>query len=361
MSTSFYKAFINKLESITALSAIIGDNNVWTAPVDATQAPPYVTIELITHEEWYNLASACDYTREIWGVNLYSTNIGDTIEMETAILDELKLVYNEKWYCYQVDLCKFEDSQDLTEIESDGSELDGQRKYMQFIIKRHTSQTLVTPVLQLRNTELIADYTLDDPIPTWRDASGNGYNAVQANASYQPAYKESPFESAKGDGSNDYLDLSAAIAGLSSNIKGAIHINLKGFGAYQGLFDFTNSGPYTGLVCFISPAEELDIGFYVNGVTKWRHTSAFSSSTEYDIKIIQNGITPKIYSNDVDITNLVTTTDTTLWFADITSWNTANLFYTNIGFDVIFGSGYIDYFTIYDTNLTVEQMNCNQP
>lgn len=73
---------------------------------------------------------------------------------------------------------------------------------------------------------------------------------------------------------------------------------------------------------------------------KWVHSSTISTGEWYHLVIVQDGISPKIYLNASDITNLTTTTDTTAWFADVTTLDKGRI--GNINWNTGGEQGYFD-------------------
>ena len=98
-----------------------------------------------------------------------------------------------------------------------------------------------------------------------------------------------------------------------------------------------------------------DIQFIDGGTIQWTHRHTIASSTWFHLVVVQDGISPKIYIDAVDVTTLTTTTDTTRWFADATAnFNIGRLGCFHNGSNANFFDGQIDDFRYYQNTVLTQ-------
>jgi len=125
------------------------------------------------------------------------------------------------------------------------------------------------------------------------------------------------------DGSTDALNLDALQSDITSDTTGSIALwfntdTISSGKVICSFGDTSANGDYIQIA--ISGDGRLSAICVLPGVTQWfsRNNAIFlSASTWFHVVIVQDGVSPKVYLDSIDVTNLLTTTDTTLWMAGI--------------------------------------------
>lgn len=156
------------------------------------------------------------------------------------------------------------------------------------------------------------------------------------------------------NGTSEYVNIDALEVDIDSDTSGSFSFWFK-----SGALDTTrcmcslgdaDAGTYIRIG--VRSDDKVEVIFPSSGVNQWRMLSAPSSlttNTWYYLVITQDGTSPKMYLNSVDVTDITITTDITFWFADIT----AELDSARIGCQIssggnqLFFDGQIDDFRYY--------------
>lgn len=181
---------------------------------------------------------------------------------------------------------------------------------------------------------------------------GAGANAVTDIGT--PTYTAGKLNNAfTGDGSTDALNLDALRTDIASDTTGSFSVwfNITAISGTGAIFMFGDTNANENIRMRINNGGIIDITQNVAGGTKWTHESvgALSTGIWYNMVLVQDGISPKIYLDGTDITNLVGTIDTTSWFSDGTGIDNGRLGCSNSasGGNTQFFNGQIDDFRYY--------------
>lgn len=156
---------------------------------------------------------------------------------------------------------------------------------------------------------------------------------------------ENPWGLTFASASSQYVNLDAAGTGLLANatllaattgaIRGKILLNASGTGD-RVIFSWSNTVGDSQIILGINAAHKLYATCIVGGVTKWTvtATTALAFSTWYDIKLLHDGVTPKLFigalqggvrRNMAEWPQSAAGPDLTVWFAGISSPAVASL------------------------------------
>jgi len=192
--------------------------------------------------------------------------------------------------------------------------------------------------------------------------SGSGANAVTDIGS--PTYTAGHLGNSLTLGGSDALNLDALQADIASDTTGTIALwfNTDTIASTHNIVAFSEDIDNELIRIRLESGGNLRIGLNVNGGTRWQHqsTGSISVSTWFHIVVVQDGISPKIYLDGIDITALDNTTAITEWFNDAPGLNNARLGCVNFnaGGNTQFFDGQIDDFRYYQNQaLTSEEVS----
>jgi len=135
------------------------------------------------------------------------------------------------------------------------------------------------------------------------------------------------------DGSTDALNLDALNSDILSDTTGSFSfwINKDAFASTGVIVGFGDTNVQEFIRIRVTTSGKLQVSLFIATVKKWEHESSASISTGtwYHVVIVQDGVSPKIYLDTVDITNLIDTSDTTVWFSDFSGLDNGRLGCTN--------------------------------
>lgn len=132
------------------------------------------------------------------------------------------------------------------------------------------------------------------------------------------------------NGSTEYVTLNSLQTDIESDTSGSISLWFNPSSTAIGwLFVMSDMSQQANHISIYKSGNNLNIYAQQASEVKWvqTYTTTITTGTWYHVALVQNGTSPKLYFNGVDVTNLSTTTDTTFWFAD----NSANFDYISLG------------------------------
>lgn len=162
------------------------------------------------------------------------------------------------------------------------------------------------------------------------------------------------------DGSTDALNVDALQTDISSDTTGSISVwfkatSLASVGYVVAFSDAINNEL---IRIRVETSGLLRVSENINALSPWEHQSAGSISTGiwYHIVVVQDGVSPKIYLDGIDITNLTSTSDTTVWFNDATGIDNGRIGCVNFnsGGNSSFWNGQIDDFRYYQNTVLTQ-------
>lgn len=127
------------------------------------------------------------------------------------------------------------------------------------------------------------------------------------------------------DGVDDYINIDPVLTALATTIKGTWSYWVKPAAgvplAVETHIHFGDTdASYTLSMTHRTGDGDLDILAHVNGVNQWElRTLAppFTSGVWTHVVLTHDGLSPRLYIDSVDVTNLTDTDDTSVWFNDI--------------------------------------------
>lgn len=151
-----------------------------------------------------------------------------------------------------------------------------------------------------------------DPVSSWPDSSGDGNNAVQATAEYQPIYKTGILNSkpvVRFDGTDDYMTCAAFMSGTTAATLFVVatidsddtyaligtadndgYYRYAGDGCgYMGAFrtariaQYPSGMPSSGANIFALRSSTTEYLMRVNGVSKGVQAGSYSAGTKFEI------------------------------------------------------------------------------
>ncbi len=149
------------------------------------------------------------------------------------------------------------------------------------------------------------------------------------------------------NGSSEYVNLDALATDIASDTSGSISIwvNSDSFSPTSKFLSITNSTVATQLVLGFNTSGNLSAFYAVAGVRVWdiQNATVYSTGVWYHIVLVQDGTSPKLYVNSVDVTNITAAVQPTYWFnnATINSMRLGCRDY-NSGGNTLFFNGKVD-------------------
>ena len=210
---------------------------------------------------------------------------------------------------------------------------------------------------------LVAEYRFTG---NYLDTSGNGYNGVNSGTTLITDRKGNPNLAIDFNGSSNYVDIDAALAGLSTTTKGtwSVWFNKTPIdGANDFILSFGDTNANSRLQIWIerSGSPQPDGAFsaaMINSSTlQWvvRTNSGITVSTWIHVALVQDGVSPVLYIDGVAIAQTFTiSTDKAIWFNDVAGLDNGRigtLNWDNNG-NTNWYEGSIDDIRIYDRNLS---------
>lgn len=196
------------------------------------------------------------------------------------------------------------------------------------------------------------------------DTSGNGYHGIVNGASLTTDRNANANSAYSFDG-NDYIDIDAALAGLSTNTSGTFSFWIKPVDAtpasVERLINFTiNTTATQNITSFIFPNGRF-VCACVTGSLRWflqTDDPVFSDNTWSHIALVQDGVSPVIHINDVVVDQGITSAnDITAWFDALATQNRGRI--GNIARNSVeeqFFKGDIDDIRLYNRDLIDEEL-----
>lgn len=158
------------------------------------------------------------------------------------------------------------------------------------------------------------------------------------------------------DGTNDLIDCDTAAVDLSTATQGSIEagifVTAAGSGA-RTLFSLSDADTETAMWIKIDTNNKVEAALVVGGTVQWSLlvSTALTDDIWYEVKLVQNGVSPVIYINgSAWVQAFTVTTDKTAWFGDLTGIDTCNIgsLDYNSAADADFFQGYVDYLKVVD-------------
>lgn len=221
-----------------------------------------------------------------------------------------------------------------------------------------TAPNLITqpiqPYAHYRCNDNAANTTVTD------DGSGANNGVANVNTSnYSVAGKiNQAFEL---NGSSEFIAVDALEVDIDSDTTGSISVWVEpdDVSVNNTVFSLGDTDSDSFFFIQFDTNGKLNVGIFKTGSYQWRHRSVAGSSANVNIHVmvIQNGTSPKIYVNNVDVTNLITSVDITVWFSDIEAavdnGRIGSINWTGGG-NVSFFDGEIDDFRYYQNKVLTE-------
>ena len=114
-----------------------------------------------------------------------------------------------------------------------------------------------------------------------------------------------------------------AVSSMSTDTAGSFSIwfqlSSKSYDSYLFTMDNTAASDMIA-VKYLTATDSIYVEAFVSSTKNWEITydaSGLSLNTWYMLTVVQDGVSPKLYIDDTDVTNLTTSTDTTTWIADL--------------------------------------------
>ena len=207
---------------------------------------------------------------------------------------------------------------------------------------------------------LVAEYLANN---NFLDTSGNGYNGVNNNVTFGSDRHSNPNSAFVLNGTNAFININAALAGLSTTTQGTWSAWIKpvdGTAISEIIMSFGD----------INGAERIffanALGKFQNAATlgsnKWILSTSnivFSDDTWAHVALVQNGTSPVLYIDGVAVAqNFSVSTDKTTWFNDLTGLDNGrigNLNWNNGG-EINHFEGSIDDIKIYNRALSQSEI-----
>jgi hypothetical protein len=168
------------------------------------------------------------------------------------------------------------------------------------------------------------------------------------------------------NGSTDYVDIDSILPTIASTTQGTWNVWVKPTSAISPLptqfilsFSATNSPGAIGVVMFNNGVVRGELNDNLG--TLWfvdTNTSVLSVGTWSMITLVQNGVTPKLYIDGVNISQTVTGASTTEWFSDVPTIDNGRLAVLDFNGNgkILHFEGDIDEVGIFNTALTSTQI-----
>ncbi len=186
---------------------------------------------------------------------------------------------------------------------------------------------------------------------------GSGANAVTDIGT--PTYTSGKLNNALTlNGTDQALNIDALEVDIDSDTTGSFAFWFTS-GALDATRAMLNIGDSGGGADFfkigVRSTDELEVVMQVGSTRQWRHRSAISASTQYHVVVVQDGVSPVVYLDGVDITTLTETIDVTAWLADSEAiLDNGRIGCSNNGTNNLFFDGQIDDFRYYQ-NIVLTQ------
>lgn len=180
---------------------------------------------------------------------------------------------------------------------------------------------------------------------------GTGANAVTNIGT--PTYTSGKLNNALTlDGSTDALNIDALVSDIKNNTSGSFSVWINPNSGGNTFIGFGDTNAETYLRIGITSGSDLIVQTVVTGSEKWRHSSSITLSTWSHIIVVQNGTSPKIYVNGIDVTNLTVTSDLTVWLNNMSGIDNGRLgcYNQNSAGNTGFFNGLIDDFRYYQNH-----------
>jgi len=136
--TTFQGALRNYLLADATIASLVGVKIYKTAPQNAVR--PYITIGKISKVTIDNLSGFLGVVEERWQTDSYGSNLDNAEAVAKAVFNRLHCKIYETWSGYKIYLCKFDNENDLSESEIEGSEKMIHRIQQDFMIKRSSEK-----------------------------------------------------------------------------------------------------------------------------------------------------------------------------------------------------------------------------
>ena len=218
------------------------------------------------------------------------------------------------------------------------------------------AEVIPEPDLIPRNG-LVAEYLFSGNAD---DTSGNNYHGTVNGATLTTDRNSNSNSAYSFNGSSNYININAALAGLATNTKGTWSIWVKPTDVSISMIflSFSDTVKDSRLWLQIIFSGKL-LAFYRKiGSTKWRLDSdniVFVNNTWVHIAIVQDAIEPIIYVDGIAVDQtFIVSTDKTLWFNDnalIDNGRIGDYNYNNFGENTFF-KGDLDDIRIYNRDLS---------
>ena len=171
---------------------------------------------------------------------------------------------------------------------------------------------------------LVAEYLFSNNV---LDTSGNGYNGVHNNVTFGNDRKGNPNSAGIFNGTNAFVDIDAALAGLSTTTKGTWSTWIKPVDATPtigcSIINFSNTSALERLGLFVQTTGTLIAVCQKNGVIQWileTDNPVFSDGIWANPLIIHDAAEASLYFNGLKPAQTFSgsTIDKTVWFNDLT-------------------------------------------
>jgi hypothetical protein len=133
---NFKGALRTYLLADTPLAALVGVK-IYSPAAPQNTIRPYVTIRKISRVTIDNLTVFNSVVEERWQTDSYGSDPDNTEAVAKAVFDRLHMKILETWSGYKIYLSKFDNENDLSESEIEGSENMIDRIQQDFYIKRN--------------------------------------------------------------------------------------------------------------------------------------------------------------------------------------------------------------------------------